>query len=81
MELTASTVTFTNVPLRGHFEQNFHARVRLDRYCAGRCMDFDELTPDALAQAIAEELGRTVDYADVETDGAARAAGLIATLV
>jgi hypothetical protein len=34
-----------------------------------------------IAAAIAAELGRTVDYRPVETDGAARAASLIAQLV
>ena len=81
MELTAAKVPFMYVPLREHFEQNFHVRARLDRYRAGRCMDYDDLTPDALAQAVAEELGRTVDYRDVEGGGAARAASMLARLL
>jgi hypothetical protein len=44
-------------------------------------MDYDELDPERLASTIVEELGRQVDYADVETDGAARAAALIAELI
>ena len=31
---------FLYFPLRHHFEQNFHVRHRLDRYGAGRRMDF-----------------------------------------
>ncbi len=81
MELTAAKVPFIYVPLREHFEQNFHVRARLDRYRAGRCMDYDDLTPDALAQAVVEELGRTVDYLDVEGGGAARAASMLARLL
>ena len=34
-----------------------------------------------LAAAIAEELGSEVDYLDVETDGARRAATMIAELI
>src|SRR6185369_11816496 len=36
MELAASGRPFIYVPLRHHFEQNFHVRHRLDRYGAGR---------------------------------------------
>ena len=41
MELTANRRPFLYFPLRHHFEQNFHVRHRLDRYRAGRRMDFD----------------------------------------
>jgi hypothetical protein len=44
-------------------------------------MDYEEATPDALAEAIAAELQRVVDYRPVETDGAARAAALIAEML
>jgi len=81
MELTASGRPFLYFPLRHHFEQNFHVRHRLARYGSGRCMDFDESTPEAIATAIAEEIGREVDYRPVETDGAARAAARIAELL
>ncbi len=64
-----------------HYEQNFHVRHRLSRYGAGRAMDFDAATPDAIAAAVAEEIGREIDYRPVETDGAARAAGRIAELL
>jgi predicted glycosyltransferase len=81
MELTASGRPFIYVPLRHHFEQNFHVRHRLDRYGAGRCLDYDQTGPEALAQAIAAEIARPVSYRPVETDGAARAAALLAELV
>jgi predicted glycosyltransferase len=81
MELTANRRPFLYFPLRHHFEQNFHVRHRLARYRAGRCMDFDESTPDVIAAAIAEEIGRDVDYEPVETDGAARAAAHIAEVL
>jgi pimeloyl-ACP methyl ester carboxylesterase/predicted glycosyltransferase len=81
MELTASGRPFIYVPLRHHFEQNFHVRRRLAQYGAGRCLDYDDATPDGLAAAIAAEIGRTVSYQPVETDGAARAAASLAELI
>jgi pimeloyl-ACP methyl ester carboxylesterase/predicted glycosyltransferase len=81
MELTANARPFLYFPLRHHFEQNFHVRHRLERYGAGRCMDFEHDGPEEIATAIAEEIGREVDYRPVETDGAARAAKLIAELI
>jgi pimeloyl-ACP methyl ester carboxylesterase len=81
MELTANRRPFLYFPLRHHFEQNFHVRHRLERYGAGRRMDFEHETPETIAAAIAETIGREVDYRPVESDGAARAAALIAPLL
>ena len=82
MELTANRRPFIYVPLRHHFEQNFHVRHRLERYGAGRCMAYDDVTdPDTLAAAIAEEIRHEVDYRPVETTGATRAATLLAELL
>jgi len=81
MELTANRRPFLYFPLRHHFEQNFHVRHRLERYGAGRRMDFETDGPAEIAAAIGEEIGREVDYLPVETDGAARAAKLIAELL
>jgi pimeloyl-ACP methyl ester carboxylesterase/predicted glycosyltransferase len=81
MELTAARRPFLYFPLRHHFEQNFHVRHRLDRYRAGRRMDYATSDPDTIADAITAEIGRAVDYRPVETDGAARAANLIAQLL
>jgi len=81
MELTANRRPFLYFPLRHHFEQNTHVRHRLERYGAGRCMDFETATPATIAEAIAEEIGREVDYRPVETDGAALAAARIAELL
>jgi UDP:flavonoid glycosyltransferase YjiC (YdhE family) len=81
MELTAARRPFVYFPLQHHFEQNFHVRHRLNRYNAGRCMQFADATPDAIALAIAGELERPAAYRPVQTDGAARAAKLIADLM
>ncbi len=81
MELTASKRPFLYFPLSHHFEQCVHVHHRLCRYGAGRRMDFATDGPDEIAAAIAEEIGRDVDYRDVATDGAARAAARIAELL
>jgi pimeloyl-ACP methyl ester carboxylesterase/predicted glycosyltransferase len=81
MELTANRRPFLYFPLRHHFEQNIHVRHRLDRYGSGRCLHFEAETPQTIAAAIAEEIGREVDYRPVERDGAARAAAMIADLL
>jgi predicted glycosyltransferase len=81
MELTANRRPFIYFPLAHHFEQNFHVRHRLDRYGAGRPMDFEESEPQDIAAAIAEEIGRDVDYRPVETDGARRAAERLAEML
>jgi pimeloyl-ACP methyl ester carboxylesterase/predicted glycosyltransferase len=81
MELTANRRPFLYFPLRHHFEQNTHVRHRLERYGAGRHMDFETATPETIARAIAEEIGREVDYRPVETGGAAVAAARIAELL
>jgi hypothetical protein len=44
-------------------------------------MDYATTDPDAVADAIATEIGQTVEYRPVQTDGAAKAAWLIAELL
>jgi pimeloyl-ACP methyl ester carboxylesterase/predicted glycosyltransferase len=81
MELTASRRPFIYFPLKHHFEQNFHVSHRLERYRAGRRMDIDQVTIADIAAAIADEIGREVDYLPVETDGARCAATRIAEML
>ncbi len=81
MELTAHQRPFLYFPLARHFEQQIHVPHRLQRYGAGRRMEYASTSRDQLATAIVEEIGRPVSYAPVETDGAQRAARLIADLV
>jgi hypothetical protein len=81
MELVAGQRPFLYFPLRDHFEQNFHVRHRLQRYGAGRAMDYTTTDREAMAAAIVEEIGREVAYSPVETDGALRAASRIASLL
>ncbi len=74
---------FLYFPLAHHFEQNYHVRHRLDRYRAGpgRYMDYQTAGPADIADAIAAEIGREVNYRPVAADGAARAAALRASLL
>jgi UDP-N-acetylglucosamine:LPS N-acetylglucosamine transferase len=81
MELTANRRPFIYFPLKHHFEQRIHVAHRLDRYRAGRRMEYDESPPELIAEAIAEEIGREVDYVPVERDGARRAAERIAEML
>jgi predicted glycosyltransferase len=81
MELAAGRRPFLYFPLRNHFEQNRHVRHRLDRYGAGRYMEYATSPPEVIAEAIATEIDRPVDWRPVERDGAARAAALIASLI
>jgi pimeloyl-ACP methyl ester carboxylesterase/predicted glycosyltransferase len=81
MELTAAKTPFVYFPLRRHFEQNLHVPYRLERYGAGRAMDLATATPETIASAIASALADGAGSADVERDGAARAARLLAELL
>ena len=81
MELTAAGTPFLYFPLRNHFEQNFHVAQRLDRYNAGRRMDYAEADPERIAQAMVDELTTPRTILPVEADGAARAARLLAELL
>ncbi|HET7473030.1 MAG TPA: alpha/beta fold hydrolase [Candidatus Limnocylindrales bacterium] len=81
MELAAAGRPFLYFPLANHFEQRRHVRHRLERYGAGRFMEYADATPEVIAAAIAEEIDRPVTSLPVETDGAAKAAAMIAELV
>ncbi len=81
MELVANRRPFIYFPLRHHFEQQFHVAHRLERYGATERMDFDDSPPEAIAAAIAREIGRQPEYRPVPADGAARAAALINSLL
>jgi Glycosyltransferase family 28 C-terminal domain len=81
MELTAAGTAFLYFPLKNHFEQNFHVAHRLDRYGAGRRMEFATSTPDTIADAMIAALSTRPKFRPVEADGAARAARMLADLV
>ncbi len=81
MELAATGRPFLYFPLANHFEQQFHVRHRLERYGAGRALDFRTTDPESLAAAMSQELTDPRLGGSVETDGADRAADLLASLV
>jgi pimeloyl-ACP methyl ester carboxylesterase/predicted glycosyltransferase len=81
MELTAAGTPFLYFPLKNHFEQNFHVAHRLDRYGAGRRMEYATSTPDMIADAMIDALRAPTEFKPVEADGAARAARMLADLI
>jgi hypothetical protein len=56
-------------------------RHRLDRYRARDWLDYENATPERLADAIAAGIDSQPDYRPVDPGGAGRAAALIAELV
>ncbi len=81
MELTAFQRPFVYFPLRNHFEQNHHVHHRVQRYGAGRRMDFHDASDEEIAAAIAEQAQREVQSLPVAPGGAARAASMITDLL
>ena len=81
LELTALRTPFLYFPLANHFEQNLVVAERVARHRAGRHMRYTETTPESLAQAIAGQIGRPVDWPPISSNGAARAAKLIDSLM
>jgi pimeloyl-ACP methyl ester carboxylesterase/predicted glycosyltransferase len=81
MELAAARRPFLYAPLERHFEQRFHVRHRLERYGAGRMIDYAESTPESIADGLVAALQEGASPAEVERDGATRAARLIAELI
>jgi UDP-N-acetylglucosamine:LPS N-acetylglucosamine transferase len=81
MELAAAGTPFLYFPLKNHFEQNFHVAHRLDRYAAGRRLEFATSTPEVIADAMLAELQGTARFKPVEAHGAERAARMLAELL
>ena len=74
MELVATRRRFLNFPLERHFEQCIHVQNRLHNYCADCAVRFRELSSGELAERALQAMHAPVNYKPVETDGAARAA-------
>jgi predicted glycosyltransferase len=81
MELVATRRPFLSFPLQHHFEQCVHVRRRLANYEADRSLDYASISADALAEHALAAMHAPVRYRAVETDGAARAAKLIADVL
>jgi pimeloyl-ACP methyl ester carboxylesterase/predicted glycosyltransferase len=81
MELVATRRPFLNFPLERHFEQCIHVQNRLHNYCADCSVRFRELSSAELAERALETMHAPVNYRPVETDGAARAASEIISVM
>jgi UDP-N-acetylglucosamine:LPS N-acetylglucosamine transferase len=81
IELTALKKPFIYFPLKDHYEQRIHVSHRLRRHNAGVFMDYANTTPQSLADAIVQNLGKKVDYADIPIYGAQKAAQFISKLL
>jgi predicted glycosyltransferase len=81
MELAAAKTPFLYAPLARHFEQNLHVRHRLERYGAGQAIDLATAEREQIAAGIVAALREQPRPADVERDGATRAARMLAELL
>jgi pimeloyl-ACP methyl ester carboxylesterase len=81
MELTALNRPFLFFPLKEHFEQQDFVSYRLERYQAGIRMDFDETDAVKLAATIVANIGKSMNYHPVNTDGAQKAVSMILKLL
>ena len=79
MELVPTGRPFIHIPLRDHFEQNWHVAHRLQRYGAAPSTLYEDATPSNLAALMLERIGSRADYEAVEGGGADRAARLVAS--
>jgi predicted glycosyltransferase len=81
MELAAAGTPFIYFPLQNHFEQTYHVAYRLDRYGAGRRMNYADSTREMIAEATIRALTEPTFSKPVESGGAARAAHMLAELL
>lgn len=78
MELTALKRPFIYFPLEEHWEQLGWVVPRLHRHHAGVEMRYYQTTPEKLADAVVQNIGKPVDYANIPLDGARMAAEVMA---
>jgi predicted glycosyltransferase len=81
LELTALRRPFIYVPLEGHCEQEVAVAGRLARHRAGERLSYPQASPQILAERAVRLLGSVPDWPLIPTDGASRAAQLIAELL
>lgn len=78
-ELIALKKNFLYFPLEKHFEQDLIAE-RLRKNKIGVEMHFPEVTPQILADTIVSNIGKEIEYPQIDTNGAKKAAQLIQLL-
>lgn len=82
MELAINKRPFIYFPLKNHCEQVHHVAYRLDRYNAGRRLDYADTSVETLAEVALETLGAdTSKYLSPRPNAAKQAATLIAELL
>ena len=74
LELTALQRPFLYFPLEQHFEQEVDVANRCQRHRAGIRMTCSKTTPESLSEAIVSNIGKTVAYKSIPTDGSKEAA-------
>jgi UDP-N-acetylglucosamine:LPS N-acetylglucosamine transferase len=81
LELTALRRPFICIPLEGHYEQEVAVADRVARHRAGERLPYAQATPETLAASAVRLLESVPDWPEIRTDGARRAAELIADLL
>jgi UDP-N-acetylglucosamine:LPS N-acetylglucosamine transferase len=79
-ELIALKKNFLYFPLEKHFEQELIAE-RLRKNNFGVEMHFAQVTPQVLAETIVNNIGKEIDYPQIDLNGAQKAAQLIQQLL
>jgi UDP-N-acetylglucosamine:LPS N-acetylglucosamine transferase len=80
-ELTALRRPFIFFPLENQFDQQLYIAERLARHRAGIKMRYYETTPDSLAEAIRNNIGKEATWPPIRTDGAEKAAMIISQML
>ena len=81
IELTALQTPFLFFPLENQFDQQIFISRRIQRHGAGVRMEYRSTTPELLAQAIKENIGRKVQTDSIPFDGAKKAAEAIVAML
>ncbi|NOY58287.1 MAG: UDP-N-acetylglucosamine--N-acetylmuramyl-(pentapeptide) pyrophosphoryl-undecaprenol N-acetylglucosamine transferase [Calditrichaeota bacterium] len=81
IELTALRKRFLFFPLENQFDQQIYVADRIARHGAGIRMEYRRTTPELLARAITENIGKEVGSKPIPIDGAKKAAQIIAELL
>ncbi len=82
MELALNRRPFIYFPLKNHCEQVYHVVHRLERFGAGQRLNYDDTTPEILAETALQNLGADTGNYRLPASGAVnRAAALIAELL
>jgi len=75
--LTALQRPFLFFPLENQFDQQLYVSERIARHGAGVRMNYRKTTPEMLAQAILENIGKKIKTKPIPIDGARKAAEII----